>query len=137
MISMEISEQSVHIKISSVEELNEIIGRLLSQLGQLDIDREKQQDIRLCLMEAVENALCHGCADCAGSEVTVSWIISEKGFCFTVEDPGEGVPEEMRNPDWEPGLLEEHGRGILLMKTILDEVCFNEKGNRVTGRLHW
>lgn len=137
MILMEKVDQSIHIKISSLEQLNEVIGRLFAQLGELEIDQEKQQDIRLCLMEAVENALCHGCADCDQKEVSVSWMVTKKGFCFAVEDPGEGVPEAMRDPEWEPGLFEEHGRGILLMRTILDEVCFNEKGNRVTGRLNW
>ena len=44
---------------------------------------------------------------------------------------------ELRNEDRDILSFEEHGRGILLMQTILDELTFNEKGNRLTGSVRW
>jgi anti-sigma regulatory factor (Ser/Thr protein kinase) len=71
------------------------------------------------------------------AEVYVSWKCSEDGFVFSVEDHGPGIPAELREEGRDILSFEEHGRGILLMQTILDELTFNEKGNRLTGSVRW
>lgn len=128
----------VYIKVSTLEQLASVIEYLRTQLQQWKISEEKQMDIRLCLMEAVQNGLLYGTPEGGQrAEVRVSWQCSPQGFVFTVEDDGPGVPQELRNSNWDNLLLEEHGRGILLMQTLLDEVRFNEKGNQLTGRINW
>ena len=80
-------------------------------------------------------------AECAAdgqpAEVQLSWRCSKQGFIFTVADNGPGVPEYLRCRSWDTLPLEEHGRGILLLQSILDEVHFNEAGNCITGRINW
>lgn len=128
----------VHITISALEQLNDVTDRLQQQLNQWQVSREKQMDLRLCLMEAVQNSLLYGTPENGQSgEVKISWNCDHEGFIFSVEDNGPGVPEELRNRSWDILSMEEHGRGILLMQTILDELTFNEKGNRLTGRMCW
>ncbi len=125
------------IEISALEQLQVVTDLLQQQLNQWPVSREKQMDIRLCLMEAVQNGLLYGVPDDGQPYVQITWLCDETGFVFTVEDRGAGIPVELRRPDRDIVSLEEHGRGILLMQTILDELTFNEKGNQLTGRIRW
>lgn len=127
-----------HIKISALEDLNRVTELLQKYLAQWPASREKQLDLRLCLMEAVQNGLLYGKPeDDSIAEVYISWIGNETEFVFSVEDNGPGIPAEYRNPKRDILSFEEHGRGIMLMHAILDELTFNEKGNRLTGRMRW
>lgn len=126
------------MEVSTLEQVTDVTDCLNHQLKQWQVDEEKQMDIRLCIMEALQNALLHGFSDEQKLvSVQVSWQCNQQEFRFTVEDDGPGVPIDLRNPEWDNASLEEHGRGLLLMQAILDEVCFNEKGNRVTGKMRW
>ena len=53
-------QMQVHMKISALEQLNDVTDRLQQQLSQMQITKEKQMDLRLCLMEAVQNSLLTG-----------------------------------------------------------------------------
>ena len=131
-------QMQVHITISALEQLHDVTALLQEQLCQWPVSAEKQLDIRLCLMEAVQNSLLYGMSeDGSAAEVQIDWQCDAQGFVFSVEDHGSGVPMALRNCSWEGLPLEEHGRGILLMRTVLDELTFNEKGNRLTGRMRW
>lgn len=128
----------VYVTVSALEELKAVTDLLQEQLSQWPASKEKQMDIRLCLMEAVQNGLLYGKPEDGGkAEVHVSWKCSEDGFVFSVEDHGPGIPAELREEGRDILSFEEHGRGILLMQTILDELTFNEKGNRLTGSVRW
>ncbi len=126
------------MKISALGQLADVTACLLEQLRQWQISEEKQMDIRLCVMEAVQNGLLHGCPSGGQpAEVRLRWQCSREGFAFQVADNGPGVPPELRCRSWDALSLEEHGRGILLLQAILDEVSFNEAGNCITGRISW
>lgn len=132
------NQTQVQMNISTLEQVVEVTTCLQQQLQQWNVSDETQMDIRLCVMEAVQNGLLYGCpADQPNASVQISWQCTSQGFCFTVTDEGPGVPEQLRNQDSDILSLEEHGRGLLLMQAILDEVCFNETGNSITGKLHW
>ena len=131
-------QMQMDMKITALEQLKNATDLLQEHLNLLSVSKDQQMDLRLCLMEAVQNGLLYGGpAEGEPSEVHVSWQCDEKGIVFSVEDNGPGIPEELRNRSWDALDLEEHGRGILLMQTVLDELIFNEKGNRLTGRMSW
>ncbi len=125
------------IEISALEQLQAVTDLLQEQLNQWPVSREKKMDIRLCLMEAVQNGLLYGVPEGEQPYVQITWRCDDAGFVFTVEDRGPGIPVELRVQERDMLSLEEHGRGILLMQTILDELTFNEKGNQLTGRIRW
>ena len=87
-------------------------------------------------VKAVQNALLHGGTAYAVPKVQIFWKCDAKEFRFTVEDNGPGVSQDMRDSVYQE-TLKESGRGLLLMRTILDEVNFNERGNAITGILRW
>jgi anti-sigma regulatory factor (Ser/Thr protein kinase) len=51
---------------------------------------------------------------------------------FTVEDEGPGFDvESLPDPSREDRIHVPSGRGVMMMRTLMDEVVFNERGNRV------
>ena len=114
----------LHMELTTLEQLADVIVCLQEQLKQWNISEEKQVDIKLCIMEAVL------------PKARVMWKCDAEQFCFTVEDNGAGIPLDIRENEYTE-TLKESGRGLLLMHAILDEVSFNETGNAITGILRW
>ena len=134
-VSASVSGQ-LHMEITALEQLAEVTALLESELQQWQVHEDKQMDLKLCVMEAVQNALIHGGTAQEAPIVQIDWQCKINEFCFTVTDNGLGVPEEIRTGEYQE-TLKESGRGLLLMRVILDEVQFNETGNAVTGILRW
>ena len=86
-----------YMKISTLSQLTIATECLQRQLEQWDISAEKKMDIRLCVMEAVQNGLLYGSAEGQPPEVHLSWQCNCDGFSFFVEDNGSGVPERQRS----------------------------------------
>lgn len=126
----------LHMELTTLEDLSEVVACLQKDLMRWDISEEKSVDLKLCVMEAVQNALLHGGNATTIPKAQLFWRCDADGFSFTVEDNGEGIPKEVREGVYRE-TLKENGRGLLLMRAILDEVTFNEQGNAVTGILRW
>ena len=96
-------------------------------------------DIRLCVSEAVGNALIHGNGLDREKWVSVLWQVSAGELFLTVTDEGKGLAEEKRHPrELDPlVLLEESGKGLFLIHQLADTVCYNDCGNQITIKLTW
>lgn len=109
--------------------IDEIIS-ILQKEGFLDSDESVWT--RLCLDEAVINAIKHGNRDDKKKSVTVSLFISKQQWAIRVEDEGEGFKtQDIPDVDVPQSLELEHGRGILLMQSYMDEIIYYDKGNRL------
>jgi CheY-like chemotaxis protein/anti-sigma regulatory factor (Ser/Thr protein kinase) len=65
--------------------------------------------------------------------VYVNVKISQEGAVFVIRDEGPGFnPEAVPDPTAPENLEAVCGRGIWLMRSLMDEVHYNEKGNEVT-----
>ncbi len=64
-------------------------------------------------------------------KVTATFTPSEAEFIIRDEGPGFDV-STLPDPTDPENLLRPFGRGIMLMRTFLDEVSFNDQGNEVT-----
>lgn len=86
-------------------------------------DREKlAYDLNLVLTEAMANAIQHANEGDPAKEVHIEISIIDQRLIIRVFDFGQGFDVkryvEPRHP------LEEHGRGIYLMHTIMDEISY-------------
>ena len=86
-------------------------------------------NIMLAMDEAVTNAIVHGNKQDRQKKVTITFQRNKSGFCFVIEDEGEGfnyknIPDPIESEDVS-------GNGIFLMRSLADKVYFNETGNRV------
>ena len=78
------------------------------------------------------NAIKHGNRFDASKQVTVECQLAENRVEIRVSDEGEGFrPEEVPDCTAEENLDKESGRGLLLMRSFMNEVEFNEQGNSV------
>ena len=59
--------------------------------------------------------------------------VSNKEARFTIEDEGEGFDVNAIPDPLDPeNLFKASGRGVLFIYNIMDEVKYNERGNRLT-----
>ena len=65
--------------------------------------------------------------------VRVELTITAQAIITRVTDEGQGFDyERVPDPTTPESLLKPAGRGIFLMRKLLDEVSFNRRGNSVT-----
>ncbi len=87
--------------------------------------------VDMAVRESVANAVKHGNKMDAEKPVEITFSSLSKGFEITVRDFGAGFAvEEIPDPTNPENLLKASGRGILFMRTFMDEV---EWTNHVEG----
>ena len=93
--------------------------------------------IDLAVRESVANAVKHGNKFDPEKDVEVTLEHSGDGIEIKVRDFGPGFhPDEIPDPTDPANLLKANGRGILFMKTFMDEVeWFNATGGGVVVRM--
>lgn len=68
----------------------------------------------------------------AERKITVNCKFDQEAVVFTITDEGPGFdPSQLPDPRDPENLERPSGRGLLLMRTFLDEVEYNRKGNQV------
>jgi len=95
-----------------------------------------EADIETALHEALSNAVMHGNCENSSKHVYVTCRCYMDGeVSITVRDEGRGFDSNaVLDPTLLENLLFTHGRGIYLMKTLMDEVSFEEGGAIVMMR---
>jgi serine/threonine-protein kinase RsbW len=93
-------------------------------------------DIEMALLEALANAVIHGNGGKSCKRVYVTCRCYMDGeVSIMVRDEGRGFDSNaVLDPTFSENLLFTHGRGIYLMKTLMDEVSFEEGGSVVRMR---
>lgn len=115
---------------SNLDEICNVVNKMLEALS---IDKPISFDIRLCLEEAIINAIKHGNKNNKKLPVIISYDISDNKFTVSVEDKGKGFNHrKIPNPTKKRNLLKIKGRGIYLIKYMMDDISFNKEGNKIT-----
>jgi anti-sigma regulatory factor (Ser/Thr protein kinase) len=135
-----------------------LVGYLQESVAKLGICEESEQmRVGIAVDEALVNALYHGNlevsselreADAEAYQLLVQQRLEQAPYCdrrirvraqltteqavFTIRDQGRGFDPSILPDPTDPGNLERvSGRGILLMRTFMDEVAYNDVGNCV------
>ena len=88
-----------------------------------DFGEDVIQAVDMAVREAVANAVKHGNQLDETKPVEITFENSIEGFEITVRDFGEGFAvEEIPDPTNPENLLKASGRGILFMRSFMDEV---------------
>jgi serine/threonine-protein kinase RsbW len=91
--------------------------------------------IRLSLEEAIINGVRHGNKLDPTKVVYVRYSLDAEALEVEIEDQGPGFdPEAVPDPTSDDGLGVPSGRGLLLMRHFMTEVCYHAPGNRVRLR---
>lgn len=105
---------------------------LLTKLNQFEFGEDDLFAVQLSFQEAFYNAMKHGNKMDPDKKVKVEFVIDTDRIEISMTDTGSGF-----NPDSVPdcrigeNLYKADGRGILLMRSYMDIVEFNEIGNSV------
>jgi serine/threonine-protein kinase RsbW len=80
----------------------------------------------LAVREAVMNAVIHGNKERTGTTVVVEYTVDAARIEICVQDQGEGFdPEILADPLSQENLLAEGGRGVYLIRQLMDEVNYS------------
>ena len=95
--------------------------------------RKLRLNFRVSLTEALSNAMLYGNGKDPRKRVRVELIVGENEIKARITDEGPGFdPEDVPDPTTPDNLEKSGGRGLFLMRELMDEVHFNERGNQVT-----
>ncbi|HKG15565.1 MAG TPA: ATP-binding protein [Pyrinomonadaceae bacterium] len=118
---------------SDISLMNGVLHYLTERVAALGVIKPDASNLFIALDEAFVNAVKHGNRHDHQKLVRITADLSTKEARFTIEDEGEGfdvtgIPDP-RDPE---NLFKTSGRGVLLIYNIMDEVEYNERGNRLT-----
>ena len=95
--------------------------------------RKLNLNFRVGLSEALSNAMLYGNERDPGKHVRVEVTIRDEEVTARVTDQGAGFDHAtVPDPTLPDNLSKPGGRGIFLMRSLMDDVQFNEEGNSVT-----
>lgn len=135
-----------------------LIGHLQDVLAQLNFcDQVGLLQISTALGEAITNAIDHGNLELDSAmrdgssryrelgkqrsllkpycdrRVTVTARLTPDQVAYVIEDEGPGFdPTSLPDPTHPENLFKNSGRGIMLIRTFMHDVHFNERGNQLT-----
>ena len=130
---MDKKEIEVDIKVPNKTRYLSLIGRIgediAKELDKYAGDRETlAYHINLVLTEAMVNAIKYANPNEPDTLVHILINISEEELVIKVFDNGQGFDiNSIPNPNFEK--LEDHGRGIFLIRSLMDSVCYKKIPN--------
>ena len=126
-------EERIAFKMpSELRHLDGVLDYLNERMLRLGIVNPEDSEVLIALDEAIVNAIKHGNKCDPRKAVHIVAEFSPEGVRFIIADEGPGFEREKVPDPTEPcRLLEPSGRGLLLINHIMDDVRFNQCGNRV------
>jgi anti-sigma regulatory factor (Ser/Thr protein kinase) len=131
----------VRCKLEAAERATQFIREMMA-----DLEPQKAEDMAAAFRELLVNAIEHGGNSDARQRVRASLVRTSRAVVAHLADHGHGFSLEalphaaISNPDDEPTrhveYREEHGKraggfGILMARSLVDELVYNERGNAV------
>jgi serine/threonine-protein kinase RsbW len=102
------------------------VEKFLKQIdSKLSFDDETMYRLMVSCTEAVNNAIIHGNKSDPNKKVVIRCTVEKKILTIRVKDEGNGFnTKKLKNPTDTENLLKENGRGVFLMRTLMDKVKF-------------
>jgi serine/threonine-protein kinase RsbW len=110
-----------------------MVDRIVARLAAAGLSGEQRANLTLALAEALSNGVVHGNRLCPEAPVLVAACIEPgQGVVIDVRDFGAGFNVAgLMDPCDAERVLAPSGRGVFLMRHLVDYVGFNARGNRV------
>lgn len=103
--------------IQKVEKVTEKIAKYMR------FSEEDQDSLAISVTEILGNAIVHGNKRDKSKKVTIDFEYKNDTITVSIQDEGEGFKEsEIANPLEPENLLKESGRGIFIVRALMDQV---------------
>lgn len=115
-----------------------LVERFIEEIcDRYNIGNDYYGHILPAVMEAVENGIVHGNRSDEQKKIRILFEAKPGELIFEIQDEGEGfLYNAVSDPtDTSVPISGQEGRGLYIIRSLADEVGFNEKGNAV--RLHF
>lgn len=115
------------ISVASVPDSIPVVEAFVEEKLKERVPSEDDRDsIAIALTEVVSNAIYHGNKQDPQKKVSVRGWIEAGKVRLEVQDEGEGFdPNSLGNPLDPENLMKDSGRGIFILKALMDEVHFD------------
>ena len=125
-----------HSLTSEVALVSPFVDHVMRSINVFRATSDLEVDIEVALREAVLNAIIHGNRKDPRKHVYVTIFCGADGeVAMTVRDEGAGFDSNsVLDPTAPENRMSTHGRGIYLMRALMDEVSFEEDGTVVYMR---
>ncbi|MDQ7822015.1 MAG: ATP-binding protein [Candidatus Eremiobacteraeota bacterium] len=118
------STSHLDLKIPCKEEFAAIVRAQAEAIARrLNYNEEEVQDIVMTVGEACDNSIEHGCSE---KGIDLHYMISKENLEIEVIDYGKGFDPEGMGLEV-PDLFSERGRGIFIMKNLMDSVAITSR----------
>ena len=128
--------QIEHSMRSEVSAISPFVDKLMVFIRKCQCVPGNEFEVEISLREALANSVIHGNHEDPNKHVYVDCrCVPDEEVSIVVRDEGSGFSSaELPNPTAAEQLQSIHGRGIYLMKTLMDEVHFERGGAAVRMR---
>ncbi len=123
---MALKQTVFHLTLpSDPKHIGRVEGFLAKVKHSIHLDEIQTHKLMVSLTEAVNNAIMHGNKSQPAKKVSIVCELLPGWLLVMVTDQGKGFRgRKVGNPLLKKNLLLENGRGIFLMKTLMDKVEF-------------
>ena len=106
-------------------EVDKFVEKRLKKLG---LNKDQVADIAISVTEMVNNAIVHGNKNNPCKKVILRIKAEKSSISIEIEDEGKGFkPDSLPCPIAPENLLKEVGRGVFIVKALMDDVCYSFK----------
>jgi serine/threonine-protein kinase RsbW len=124
MIEILKTENQISIP-SSLDYLKDVDDFVEGKLKKCCLSESDLADVAISVTEAVTNAVIHGNKNDLQKRVTITLEIKKPDITVWVKDQGNGFdPGSVPSPVENNNVLKKVGRGIFILKSLMDEVNF-------------
>lgn len=114
-------------------ELEILCGWLMEAIELYGWTEHEMFAINTSLIEAINNALMHGNCYDKSKGIVVFSSVSAEVVTIMVRDEGPGFrPDTIPDPRLPDRVFLPNGRGVFLIRNLMDKVLFNNTGNEIT-----
>lgn len=112
-----------------------LVEEVLAEARKREWPEDDLFGVHLALEEALVNAIRHGNQMDERKLVSIDCTVSAEQVAVQIADEGNGFdPNELPDPTLDENLECPSGRGVMLMRSFMDQVDFNHTGNAVSMR---
>ncbi|PKL47301.1 MAG: ATP-binding protein [Planctomycetes bacterium HGW-Planctomycetes-1] len=126
---------TIHEKIvlkGIISELRTVCAKIMSLGKTLNYSGDDLFAIHLAMEEAIVNAVKHGNKQDTNKTVSIEYDVSPEKMDISVADEGRGFDStHLADPRLSENIYKMGGRGVLLIKSYMDEVEYSKTGNTV------